>query len=72
MLDQLIERLVLVVIGAVLGAVIGVGALWYVCDVTDTMPWIIVASAAAVCAALAALFGKRFLEALWELMSWDL
>ena len=50
----------------------GCAGLGYLADLADVIPWIIVASAAGACALLAAVFGKPFLEALWELISPDL
>jgi len=71
-MDQLVERLVLAALGALLGGGIAAVLLWFGMDGPEGIPWIIVASAAAIFGGLAALFGRPFFGALWELIKPDL
>lgn len=63
MKDKTIDRILHVLFGAFLGALVALSALWWW---LDEINWIFVGASAVVCAILAFAWGKPFLEWLKE------
>ena len=64
--DAMIERLLHALLGAFMGAIIAIGALWFFDDIN----WIFVSISAAVCGVLAFVGGESVLDWLKELWWW--